>query len=79
MGELQTIFFLRIFPNFSQWLHITLVIEKKSKTVFFNVTSKSLDMKVYFVIPFLSIQQDTVCVCSNYLYHAICYDEDEIR
>lgn len=35
MGEIQTIFFLCIFPNFSQWLYITLVIEeKKVKLVF---------------------------------------------
>ena len=27
----------------------------------------------------ISLHTAGQCVCSNYLYHAICYNEDEIR
>lgn len=54
--------FSGIFPNGYFFCH-----QEKVKVFFFNVTSISLNMKVYFIILFLSIQQDSVCVVIIYI------------
>ena len=57
------VYFSEFFP-----MVISFVIKKKVKLFFFlNVTSISLNMKVYFIILFLSIQQDSVCVVIIYI------------
>lgn len=57
------VYFSEIFP-----MVISFVIKKKVKLFFFlNVTSILLNMKVYFIILFLSIQQDSVCVVIIYI------------